>query len=139
MQLLQLEIITPEKIAYKSKIESFSIPGTKGNFQVLVDHAPIISTFDIGTIKVELEPDNKIYFATSGGTIEVLKNNIRILADSLEPSESIDLERAKNALERAQKRLEEKSSGDIDVKRAEAALARAMNRIKLVEKLSSAV
>lgn len=137
MAQLQLEIITPNKISYKGDVQAVTVPGTLGSFQILYNHAPIISTFEIGVIKVEISNNEKIFFATSGGTVEVLNNNIRILADSLEAVESIDLDRAKRALERANQRLAEKGSGNIDVKRAEAALARAMNRIKLVEKFST--
>ena len=137
MAQLQLEIITPNKISYKGDVQAVTVPGTLGSFQILYNHAPIISTFEIGVIKVEISNNEKIFFATSGGTVEVVNNNIRILADSLEAVESIDLERAKRALERANQRLAEKGSGNIDVKRAEAALARAMNRIKLVEKFST--
>ena len=124
-------------MAYKGQIESVTIPGTDGIFQVMVNHAPIISSFETGTIKLELEKDTKKYFATGGGTVEVLKNFIRILADSLEAVENIDIERAKQAMERAKQRLKDHNAKDIDFKRAEAALARAVNRIKLVEKLSS--
>ena len=137
MAQLQLEIITPNKISYKGDVQAVTVPGTLGSFQILYNHAPIISTFEIGVIKVEISNNEKIFFATSGGTVEVVNNNIRILADSLEAVESIDLDRAKRALERANQRLAEKGSGNIDVKRAEAALARAMNRIKLVEKFST--
>ncbi len=137
MAQLQLEIITPNKISYKGDVQAVTVPGTLGSFQILYNHAPIISTFEIGVIKVEVSNNEKIFFATSGGTVEVLNNNIRILADSLEAVESIDIERAKRALERANQRLAEKGSENIDVKRAEAALARAMNRIKLVEKFST--
>ncbi len=136
MEQLKIEIITPSKIAYKGEINSVIVPGIVGSFQVLSGHAPILSTFETGAIKIELYKGDKKYFATSGGTIEVLDNNIRILADSLEAVEEIDLERANQALERARQRLDEKGSGNVDVKRAEAALARAMNRIKLLHRFS---
>ncbi len=137
MTQLQIEIITPGKIAYKGEIKSVIVPGTMGSFQVLINHAPVLSSFEIGSIKIELNNGDKIFFATAGGTIEVLNNNIRVLADSLEDVENIDIERAKQALDRAQKRLDDKGSGNLDVKRAEAALARAMNRIKIAEKFAA--
>ena len=112
------------------------MPGARGSFQILFNHAPIISTLDIGTIKIEIEDKLIKYFATSGGTIEVLNNKIRILTDALEAVEDIDLDRAKNALDRAQNRLANKDSEKVNITRAEAALARASNRIKIVEKYS---
>ena len=58
MAELNLEIITPSKSAFKGEIKSVTVPGTKGRFQVLKNHSPIISTLDIGMIKVDL-PDGK--------------------------------------------------------------------------------
>ncbi len=134
MANLTLEIITPSKFAFKGEVVSATIPGTLGSFQILYNHAPIISSFEIGVIKI-VKPDHSInYCATSGGTVEVVNNNIEILADSVEFLENIDLDRAKSALSRAKARLEEVNRHEVDIIRAEAALARAMNRISLVEK-----
>jgi len=130
---LNLEIITPSKITFSGGVKSVTIPGTVGNFQILLNHAPIMSTFEIGLIKVNVDVNSILYFATGGGTVEVLNNSILVLADSLEAVELIDLERAKKALERAKKRLEERSQ-DTDLNRAESALKRAVNRIQIVEK-----
>jgi len=131
---LNLDIYTPSKLAYSAGIKAVTIPGTIGSFQVLHNHAPIISTFEPGAIKVIVDDNNIIFFATSGGTVEVLDNKVKILADSLELVTEIDIERAKAALKRAQERLANKAVDKIDVARAEAALARALNRIKTHEK-----
>jgi F-type H+-transporting ATPase subunit epsilon len=130
---LYLEIITPAKIVFKGNIESITIPGSAGNFQVLKNHAPIISVFEIGLIKVSEKENSTKYFATGGGTVEVLDNNVLVLADSLELVEDIDVERAKLAKERALVRLEKKEEGT-DYDRAKSALERAINRLNLVEK-----
>ncbi len=130
---LNLEIITPSKITFSGGIKSITIPGTVGSFQVLLNHAPILSTFEIGLIKVNLEAENILYFATGGGTVEVLNNSVLVLADSLEAVAAIDLERAKRALERAKRRLETRSH-ETDLERAENSLKRAINRIQIVEK-----
>jgi F-type H+-transporting ATPase subunit epsilon len=130
---LHLEIITPAKVIYKSDVESITIPGSLGSFQVLKNHAPLISVFEIGLIKIVENKSSSKYFATGGGTIEVLNNNVLVLADSLEALEDIDVERAKNAKERALVRLEKKEK-DTDLDRARAALARALNRLDLVGK-----
>jgi len=132
MAELYLEIITPSKIVYKNNILSVTIPGTLGSFQILKNHAPIISTFEIGMIKIQETKDSIKYFATGGGTVEVLNNKILVLADSLEAVEDIDVDRAKAARQRAEERLARKS--DIDIERAKAALARATNRLGLFEK-----
>lgn len=134
MSELFLEIISPSRQVFSGEIKSITVPGTKGRFQVLKNHAPIISTFEIGMIRVDLK-DKPKYFATAGGTIEVLNNKVLVLADSIESVDEIDLDRALKAKERAEKRLSEKKP-DIDFERAQAALARALNRIKVKETYS---
>ena len=135
MNELDLEIISPEKKVYSGKVKSVTIPGTKGNFQVLFNHAPLISTFEIGIIKLGLSDDSTKIFTTSGGSAEVLNNKVLILSDTVEPIDNIDLERARSAKVRAEDRLTNKGV-IIDVDRARAALARALNRIKASEKYS---
>jgi F-type H+-transporting ATPase subunit epsilon len=136
MQPFNLEIITPAKIALSASVKSVTIPGALGEFQVLLNHAPLISTFEIGRVKVVKEDDSVLYFATAGGTAEILNNKVLILADSVELADEIDVDRAQKSLDRAKNRL----AGDkksIDVFRAEAALARAMNRISIVGKYTN--
>ena len=135
MAELNLEIVTPSKSAFKGIIKSITVPGTTGRFQVLVNHAPIISTFDIGVIKVDLPDGKSVHYATAGGTIEVLDNKVLVLADSIEQISEIDEERALKAKQRAEERLAAKNS-DINLTRAQAALERANNRISLKEKYS---
>ncbi len=134
MAELKLEIITPAKPFYKGVIKSVTVPGTAGSFQVLVNHAPLLSTLDIGVVKVEFQDGKKTYYSVGGGSIEVDKNNVLILVDSLESPEDIDVERAKNAADRAKKRLADRSDKMLDVQRAENALRRALNRLQFVEK-----
>jgi F-type H+-transporting ATPase subunit epsilon len=133
---LNLEITTPYKIVYKGDIESVTIPGTLGSFQILKNHAPLISTFEIGLIKISEKNSSgksgKI-FSTGGGTVEVLNNKVTVLADSLEAASDIDVERARKARERAKNRLANKTN-TTDVERAKAALARALNRLNVVER-----
>ncbi len=130
---LTLEIITPNKIAFKGEVLSVTVPGTEGSFQVLKNHAPLMSTFEIGEVKIVLSDDERKHYATGGGTVEVLDNNVLLLADSLEEIESIDVERAQKAKERAENRLAHKTD-TTNIERAEQALMRAVNRLRLVEK-----
>jgi F-type H+-transporting ATPase subunit epsilon len=136
MAELNLEIISPSKSVYTGVVKSVTLPGTLGSFQVLVNHAPLISTLEVGLIIVQLDNINKLFFSTAGGTVEVLNNKILVLADSVENVDTIDIVRAKSALERAKERLGHKGSKEIDFVRAELALARAINRISLAEKYS---
>lgn len=129
MKLFELEIITPVKKAYQGKVQAITVPGTLGSFQVLYNHAPLISTLEIGKIKIIDENNNELFFATSGGMIEVRDNKVMVLADTFEAPDEISLERATSAMNRAKERL--KSRADVDIPRAEGALARAANRISV--------
>jgi F-type H+-transporting ATPase subunit epsilon len=136
MSELNLEIITPEKPIFKDQIEAVTIPGTLGSFQILKNHAPLISTFEIGIIKVKKD-SAETYYSTSGGTVEVNRNNILVLADSIEKVIDIDEDRAEKAKQRAEERLKRKHEADIDEARAKAALNRALNRLSAIKKYSA--
>ncbi len=80
---MKIEIITPDIKIFDGEVKSVRVPGKKGSFQVLKDHAPIISTLESGpVIMVSLEGVEKIY-EISGGVIEVKANKIILLADSV--------------------------------------------------------
>ncbi len=130
-ETLHLEIVTPFGTVLDEPVQSCMLPGEQGAFQVLKNHASLVSNVDIGLIKVERESKNEL-FATSGGFCEVKDNVIRIIVESAEKAESIDAYRAQQAKERAEKRLQEEKSM-VDAHRAELALRRAVNRLKAVE------
>ncbi len=90
-----LEIVTPEAVLFNGEVESVAVPGIHGEFQMLNDHAPIVSLLQEGTVKiygnVEIADDFKDKFtkgdkgdtllSISSGTIELKNNKIIILAD----------------------------------------------------------
>jgi F-type H+-transporting ATPase subunit epsilon len=80
---MKIEIITPDKKIFEGEIKSVRVPGKKGSFQVLKDHAPIISTLDKGQVNIIDEQNNEINYDISGGVIEVKANKIILLADSV--------------------------------------------------------
>lgn len=127
---LQLEIVTPKKVIYNSEIQSVRAPGFIGSFQVLQDHAPLVSIVDSGEVKVIDEKGTDIRFAISGGFLDVRKNIIKLLAETAERADQIDVDRAEQARKRAKNRLVEKKV-EIDIERAELALHRAVNRLKV--------
>jgi F-type H+-transporting ATPase subunit epsilon len=136
MSELTLEIITPEKPIFKDQVDVVTIPGTLGGFQILKNHAPLISSFEIGILKVKKDSD-ETYYTTAGGTVEVNKNKVLVLADSIEKVDNIDTDRAEKARQRAEERLRKKNEADVDEARAKAALNRALNRLSAVKKYSS--
>ncbi len=132
----ELEIVAPEKVVYKGRVTSVSAPGVLGNFQVLYNHAPLLSALEVGSIKVKLPEGKDVLFATSGGFLEVRNNAVVILADTAELPSEISVERAEAARARAEGRLHERKR-DIDVERARLALARAVNRLRVAKLVES--
>jgi F-type H+-transporting ATPase subunit epsilon len=80
---MKIEIITPDKKVFAGEIKSVRVPGKKGSFQVLKDHAPIISTLDGGPVRMVDQEDKEIIYEITGGVIEVKANKIILLADSV--------------------------------------------------------
>ena len=79
---MKLEIITPDKKIYEGDIKSIRVPGKKGSFQVLKDHAPIISTLENGPVFIVDQDGKEINLEINGGVIEVKMNKIILLAES---------------------------------------------------------
>ena len=75
---MKLEIITPDKKVFEGDVEVVTLPGISGSFQVLKDHAPMVSTLSKG----ELIAD-KNTFTIDGGVVEVLKNKVLVLAEAV--------------------------------------------------------
>lgn len=80
---MKIEIITPDKRVYSGEVRSVRVPGKKGSFQVLKDHAPIISTLDKGPVIISDDQGNQVRYEITGGVIEVKRNRIILLADTV--------------------------------------------------------
>ena len=80
---MKIEIITPDKKIFEGDIKSVRVPGKKGSFQVLKDHAPIISTLESGTVYIVDQEGKEIQYVINSGVIEVKANKIIVLADSV--------------------------------------------------------
>jgi len=80
---MKIEIITPDRKIYEGEIKSVRVPGKKGSFQVLKDHAPIISTLENGSVIIIDQANNEKIYEISGGVIEVKMNKIILLAESV--------------------------------------------------------
>lgn len=127
-----LEIITPEKTVYQGSVSSVTCPGSEGLFQVLVNHAPLLSSLTVGRCTIVEDAGTTVHLAISGGFVQVLHNAVLMLADTAERREDIDRERAEQARQRAEERLHAKDPS-IDVERARMALLRSLNRLRVVE------
>lgn len=128
-----LEIVSPVKLVYSGEVKSVSIPGTSGSFQVLQNHAPFISTFTVGKIKIEKDTE-VLEFSTGGGVFEVKDNKAVVLAESIETKEEINVARANQSKLRAEEILKMIEITEEEKDEAKLALQRAVNRIKFKEK-----
>ena len=129
---IKLEIVTPDKAVVNEDVNIVMAPGSLGEFGVLIGHTPFLTTLKTGIIRYTDAQGTDQYVFVSGGFVEALPDKVTVLAESAEKTEEIDLDRAKAAQERAEKRLEEaRSKEDIDADRAKAALERAVVRINL--------
>jgi F-type H+-transporting ATPase subunit epsilon len=125
----QLEVVTPEKVLVKDSAEEMQLPGKDGYLGILPGHAPLITELAIGQMTYRSGGTTHA-LAVAWGFAEVLPDKVTVLAELAERAEDINVQRAREAKERAEKRL---SSGDanVDVPRAQAALARANSRLQV--------
>jgi F-type H+-transporting ATPase subunit epsilon len=130
-QQIHLEVVTPAGAVVNEDVDIVNAPGYGGDFGVLANHAPFLSTIKIGILTYEQGNDRKSLMI-SGGFSEVSNNKITFLVESAETGSDIDVDRAMKAKERAEKRLLQAAAHDDNFNqvRAEAALQRALARIK---------
>jgi F-type H+-transporting ATPase subunit epsilon len=127
---IHLEIITPEKRALREEVDEVVLPGLTGELGVLPDHEPLITQLKTGILTYRQGAAQQ-RLHVSGGFAEVLGDKVSVLSDVAEKPNEIDVERAKAALERAEKRL--LGSGDgLDIARAELKKERAKTRLQLI-------
>ncbi|MDA8442457.1 MAG: F0F1 ATP synthase subunit epsilon [Peptococcaceae bacterium] len=127
----KLEVVAPEGKVVGADVQFVKLPSVEGELGILAHHTPLIGALKVGIIRYT--KDEKSYrIATSGGFVEVANNKVTVLAETAEPGDLIDLERALAAKERAMQRINERNT-ESDIKRAEFALQRAINRIKAAE------
>jgi len=128
---LQLDIVTPYGSVYTGDVDEVVAPGEEGEFGVLPNHIPFITTLKIGMLTCK-DGQQTIHFFVNRGFAEVGPDRVIVLADSAERAEDIDIERAREAKKRAEERL--RQIENIDEARARAALERAITRIEIAEK-----
>ena len=81
---MKIEIITPDRTVFEGDIKSVRVPGKKGSFQVLKDHAPIVSTLENGPVIMVDQDGNETRYLINGGVIEVKMNKIILLVESVQ-------------------------------------------------------
>lgn len=80
---MHLEIITPDKKVFEGEVAIVTFPGSDGSFQVLNNHAPLVSLLKDGVVEYKTSDRETTQVAITGGVVEVLKNKVIVLADGL--------------------------------------------------------
>jgi F-type H+-transporting ATPase subunit epsilon len=130
---LQLEIVTPERLAYSDTVDSVQLPGSEGELGVLPHHAPLISTLGVGELRIR-KGGQEESFAIVGGFLQVRPDKVVVLAETADLSSEIDLEKAQEARREAEKALESGYHEGADLAAARAALQQALLRIRVAER-----
>ncbi|MDF7638779.1 F0F1 ATP synthase subunit epsilon [Lactobacillus sp. ESL0791] len=135
-KLFQVNIVTPDGVIYSHRASLISMRAIDGVRSVMYDHLPILTPLAIGEVKIKRSQEMSQavnHIAVSGGYFEFSNNVATIIADTAELSRNIDVSRAQEARDRAQKRLKEaKEKHDrMSIERAQVALRRAVNRISV--------
>ncbi len=128
---LKLEIVTPHGLVYSDEVDEVIAPGSEGEFGVLPQHIPFLTTLKIGMLTYK-KGNETGHFFVNWGYAEVGPEKVLILADSAEKSEDIDIERAIAAKKRAEERL--KKEENFDQARTTAAINRAVTRTQVADK-----
>ena len=125
---MEAQILTPDGSVFDDEVIGFQAPGSKGSFEIKLNHANLTSTLDVGRVRARHVNEQEEFFAVSGGFLEVIDNKISVIAEAAEKAQEIDVDRARQAKERAEDRFGEK---DMDQDRAYKAWLRAENRLKI--------
>jgi F-type H+-transporting ATPase subunit epsilon len=126
---IQLSVVTPERALLEESVDEVVLPGLNGYMGVLPGHAPLFSELATGVVSYKQGGTTRS-LSLAGGFVEVIDNQVRVLADVAELASSIDVERARRARARAAERIESRDP-DVDYDRARQALQRAETRLSV--------
>lgn len=131
-KFFRLQVITPDRIFYEGEAELVELTTSEGEMGVLKGHIPLTAILVPGVLKIK-EAEGVRMAALHDGFVEIFKDHMTILAEACEWPEEIDVKRAEEAKQRAEKRL---SGGEanINIARAELALRKSLIRIQLAQK-----
>lgn len=125
----KLIISTPDKVFFNGDAISIKTDTTKGGIEILANHMPLITLLKPTQTVITDSQGNEKAFFSSYGIMKVVNNEVTFLCDAAELPEEIDIKRAEEAKERAEKRIQDKNG--VDLKRAETALYRSLARLKV--------
>ena len=131
---IDLQIVTPDRLVVRERVDEVEIPGSEGYFGVLPGHTPLLAALAVGELWYR-KGEEKTYLAIAFGFAEVLPDSVTILAQLAEKAEEIDPQRAEAARARAAERLAGPAL-DIDYERARIALTKSLSRLQVSSRIS---
>ncbi len=131
---LILEIVTPEELAFSDVVEEVTLPGSEGEFGVLVGHVPFLSSIKVGELNYT-KNNKKTYYLVGEGYAEVTGLKATVLVESIEEADSIIIDEARRAKESAESAMSATSKDDPGFDKAKKALDLAEARLKVAEKM----
>ncbi len=130
---MKLQILTPDKAVFEGEVDALLVPGAAGPFEILKDHAPILSSMVAGLLRVRIVHKETYYNVTSG-FLEFHNNQAVVLAEAVETPEEIDLKRVEIAKHKALEMIANPSGAALEKAQAKLALARAEARRRVADK-----
>ncbi len=130
---IQLEIVTPERLAYSDEVDAVTLPGGEGELGVLPHHAPLVSTLGVGELRIRKGGEEES-FAIVGGFLQVLPDRVVVMAETADMASEIDVEKAQEARREAERALAEGHVEASDLAQARVALQTALLRERLAQR-----
>jgi F-type H+-transporting ATPase subunit epsilon len=130
---IQLEIVTPEKLAYSDTVDEVVVPGSEGELGILPHHTPLVTTLGVGELRIK-KGGQEESFAIAGGFMQVRPDRVVVMAEMADMASEIDLEKAQEARREAERALETGFHEEADLAAARATLQQALLRIRVAER-----
>jgi len=137
-ETILLEIVTPDRLVLSEEVDEVTAPGVEGEFGVLPGHTPFLTTLKVGELTYRKGKEIH-HMAVSWGYAEVTPKKVTILAEAAEVAAEIDIERAKAAMEKAEKELKKLSKEDKDYLIEAARLEKSIIRIQVAERAGKTI
>jgi F-type H+-transporting ATPase subunit epsilon len=130
---IQLEIVTPERLAYSDLVDAVVLPGIEGELGVLPHHAPLVTMLGVGELRIRKSGAEES-FAIVGGFLQVRPDKVVVMAETADMASEIDLEKAQEARREAERILEGAPTDAVDLAAARAQLQHSLLRIRVAER-----
>ncbi|MBI4746517.1 MAG: F0F1 ATP synthase subunit epsilon [Deltaproteobacteria bacterium] len=137
-ETILLEIVTPDRLVLSEEVDEVTAPGSEGEFGVLPGHTPFLTTLKVGELTYRKGKEVH-HMAVSWGYAEVTPKKVTILAEAAEIAAEIDIERAKAAMEKAEKELKKLSKEDKDYLIEAARLEKSLIRLQVAERTGKTI